>query len=142
MRVGYDSGAIRWDVELGARSMDIDSVSGATDGTGDVNLYTAMINGTWDITSGPGITPYISLGAGAAFGEGDISYTDTNGTVENKNFFDVAPAGQVGVGLRFGMTEAVDLTAGYSFLAASTDEANQDETVQVHSILLGVEFHF
>ncbi len=142
LRVGYDFGAIRIDVEGGARTMDIDSVSGAADGTGDVDLYTVMINATWDIISGPGITPYLSLGAGVASGDGDISYTGSNGSIQTKDFDDVAPAGQVGVGLRFGVTEAIDLTAGYSFLATTADKAHIDETVQVHSILLGVELHF
>ena len=142
VRVGYDFGAIRIEVEGGARSIDIDSVSGATDGTGDVDLYTFMINGIWDIGSARAFTPYLSLGAGAASGDGDISYTGSNGTVQTKDFDDVGLAGQVGVGLRFGMTEAIDLTAGYSFLATTADEAHIDETVQVHSFLLGVEFHF
>ncbi len=142
VRVGYDFGAIRIDVEGSARSLDVDSVSGATGGAGDVDLYTVMINGTWDIATGGAVTPYISLGAGAAFGDGDISYTGSNGSVERKNFYHTAPAGQVGVGLRFGVTEAIDLTAGYSFLATTADKAHIDESVQLHSILLGVELHF
>lgn len=142
LRVGYDFGAIRIEVEGGARPIDIDSVSGATDGTGDVDLYTVMINGTWDIATGMAVTPYLSLGAGAAIGDGDISYTGSNGSIQTKDFSHVAPAGQVGVGLRFGITEAVDLTAGYSFLATTADKAHIDETVQVHSVLLGLEFHF
>lgn len=142
LRAGYDLGSFRAELEAGARVFDLDGIDGVTNESGDANFYTAMINGAYDFDTGTAITPYASLGVGAAFAEGNITYTSSGGEVISKDYFGVAPAGQVGVGAAYTLSDDVDLVGGYSFLAAPTDETNEDQVIQVHSIQLGLNYNF
>ena len=145
LRGGYDFGAIRSELEIGWRGLGVDSVggeAGVTNEDGTLNFYTAMVKGAYDIDTGTAVTPYISIGVGAAFAQGDISYTAADGDRFSKNYFGVAPAGEIGVGAAYTLTDDVDLVGGYSFLAAPTDEANEDQVVQVHSLQIGLNYGF
>ncbi len=143
LRGGYDYGSIRAELELGYRNLDIDSVSTATNASGDVNFYSVMVNGAYDFDTGTQFTPYISLGLGAAIVEGDASYTQSDGsTNESKNFYGVAPAGQIGLGVSYAVSSEVDLTGGYSLLAAPQDDSGEDDTILLHSLLIGLNYNF
>lgn len=145
LRGGYDFGAIRTELEIGWRGLDIESVgglAGVSNEGGTLNLYTAMLRGAYDIETGGAVTPYISIGVGAAFAEGDIGYTTADGDSYSKDYFGVAPAGEIGLGAAYRLTDDVDLIGGYSFLGAPTDEANENQIVQVHSLQFGLNYGF
>lgn len=142
LRGGYDFGLLRADLELGYANADIDSVSGANDGSGEANLYTAMIRGTADFDVGNGFSPYVSLGVGAMGVEGDIAFTDSNGTLQTKNFSGVAPSASVGVGLGYALNDRAAAVIGYQLNGAYTDDTNEDEYILAHAIRLGLNFKF
>lgn len=142
LRGGYDFGLIRADLELGYANADVDSVSGATDGSGEVNLYTAMVRGTADFDLSGGFSPYVSLGAGAMAAEGDIAFTGSNGLLQTKEFYGIAPAASVGVGLGYALNDSVDAVAGYQLNAAYTDDTNEDQFMLAHAVRIGLNFSF
>ncbi len=142
LRGGYDFDGIRAELEAGYRNVDVDSVDSNTNPGGDVNLYTIMANVAWDIDIDSDVTPYLSLGLGAAFAEGDIAYDIAGQVRETKNIFGVAPAGQIGVGLGYALTDSASLVGGYSLLAAPTDDTNESETILIHSVQVGLNFSF
>jgi len=143
VRAGYDYGSVRAEIELGARKVDIDGVTTGTTPSGDVTAYTLMLNGAWDIDTGTAATPYIMLGVGGIKADGDIRYTDSDGTdTISQSFSGTAPAGQVGLGLAYAVSPDVDVVGGYSFLASPANKSNVDETIQIHSIQLGLNFAF
>ena len=140
LKGGYNYGSIRAEIELGYRKIDIGGVADKTAVSGDVDALTAMINGAWDIDTGTAVTPYLSLGAGIINVDGSVKYTGTN--AESKSFDGTAPAGQVGVGIGYGLTSEIDLVGGYSFLAAPTGKTGQDEIIKIHSVQLGLNYNF
>jgi opacity protein-like surface antigen len=144
VRGGYDFGLIRADMEVGYRTVDVDSVTGKTNAAGSVKFYTAMINGTIDIDVDMPVVPYISIGAGVAIIDGNVNYDkgNANNNTEKKNFGGIAPAGQIGAGLSFSLTDNVDLTGGYSMLLAPTGDGHDDEIIEMHSVLMGLNFKF
>jgi opacity protein-like surface antigen len=142
LRGGYDFGLIRADLELGYTNADVDSVSGATDGSGEANLYTVMVRGTADFDVGNGFSPYISLGAGAMGAEGDIAFTDSDGVLQTKNFYGVAPAASVGVGLGYALSDSAAAVLGYQLNGAYTDDTNEDQFILAHAVRLGLNFKF
>ena len=129
-------------MEFGARAVDVDSVSGATDGSGDIDIYTVMVNGVWDWDVKSRFEPYVLLGAGVIIADGDISYTDGNALLDTTSFSKSALAGQIGLGLRYGISDRLDLTGGYTFLLAPTNQTNKSEVVQLHSLALGLDIKF
>ena len=60
-RIGNDFGGWRAELELGYQRIDIGDVSSATDGSGEIDLYTGMINGYRDFDLDAPVIPYISL---------------------------------------------------------------------------------
>ncbi len=141
-RLGYDFGQFRAELEFGHRTVDVDSVSGATDGNGDIDVNSYMVNGVLDFGSGSTFSPYVVLGAGIVTADGNISYTGSNASLQTKNFDKSAPAGQLGLGVRYGISDSIDLTGGYSLLLAPTSKTNESEVVQIHSFNLGFDFKF
>ena len=142
VRGGYDFGDLRAELEVGYRNLDVNNISPGSNESGELNLYTTMVNVAWDIEMDSSVTPYVSIGLGAAFAEGDVSYTTTNGSTQVKNYFGVAPNGQIGLGLGYSLDESIDFIGGYSLSAAPTDDTNEDEVVLVHSVQLGLNFGF
>ncbi len=144
VRVGYDYGGWRAEVEAGLARMDIDSVSSATDGSGDIDYYSLMLNGYADIETDMPVTPYISAGVGGVGIDGDISYSDGNGTLQTKEFGGIAPAVQLGVGMAYGVTETVDVIGGYNITGVFTGtvEDEVEDTVLVHTVKLGLNVSF
>lgn len=144
LRGGYDLGDWRAELELGYRTIGIDSVDPGSNASGDVNAYTVMINGAYDFDTGSEWTPYVGLGVGALIIEGDVSYTSSSNTAETetKNFYGAAPAAQVGLGVAFEVSDDVDLIGGYDLLGATSDDGDEDNVILMHSVTVGVNFNF
>ena len=81
-----------------------------------------------------------------AAADGDLAYDKNNPTdgptKEEEDFAGIVPAGQLGAGFAYAVNESIDATAGYSFMAAPTDESGASETLLVHSVLLGLNYKF
>jgi len=151
LRGGYNYGStaignVRAEVELGARRVDIDNILDQANPSGDTMLYSGMINGAWDFDTGTEFTPYLLLGLGFAAADGDLAYDKDNPTSgptqQDKDFAGIIPAGQLGAGVGYAINESIDATAGYSFMAAPTDDSGASETLLVHSVLLGLNYKF
>jgi len=141
-QIGYDFGDVRGELEIGYRHLGVESVSSGTNPAGDIGAYSIMVNGAYDFDTGSDWTPYVGLGAGALIAWGDVSYNDSNGTLQDKNVYGVAPAAQLGIGTAFAVSEDVDLTAGYGLLGALSDDGNEDNTILIHSLTAGFRFNF
>ncbi|MEQ8443749.1 MAG: outer membrane beta-barrel protein [Alphaproteobacteria bacterium] len=143
-RVGYDAGAVRVELELGFRGIDVDSVSPGSNASGDLNAYTAMLNGAYDLELESDFTPYIGIGIGALIVEGDVAYTSSSDgtTTEDKNFYGAAPAAQIGIGTAYAISESVDLIGGYDLLGAQSDDGNEDNVILMHSVTFGLNVNF
>ncbi len=143
-RVGYDAGAVRVELELGFRGIDVDSVSPGSNASGDLNAYTAMLNGAYDLELESDFTPYIGIGVGALIVEGDVAYTSSSDgtTTEDKNFYGAAPAAQIGIGTAYAISESVDLIGGYDLLGAQSDDGNEDNVILMHSVTFGLNVNF
>lgn len=143
-RVGYDAGAVRVELELGFRGIDVDSVSPGSNASGDLNVYTAMLNGAYDLELESDFTPYIGIGIGALIVEGDVAYTSSSDgtTTEDKNFYGAAPAAQIGIGTAYAISESVDLIGGYDLLGAQSDDGNEDNVILMHSVTFGLNVNF
>lgn len=142
LRGGLRFGELRAELELGYRTFDFDGVKGKSGTTGDVEALTAMINGAWDIDTGTDFTPYVMIGAGVISVDGDLTFNNLANVAQTKSFDGTAPAGQLGVGIGYKLTDQVELTGGYSLLLAPTDKTGQDEVIKIQSVQLGLNFNF
>lgn len=142
LRFGYGLGNLRADLEFGVRALDVDNISGAINGNGDMAVYTAMINATMDFNSIGDVTPYLAFGVGGALGDGSISYTDGNGDAYKSAAANIKPTSHIGVGGRMALSPVADLTIGYSFLMAPSKADDQGQLTQTHSLTLGFDYAF
>lgn len=146
VRGGYDFGALRAELELSYRDIDIDKVRTAngdiTNSSGSVNAYTAMINGLYDIDIDSAVTPYVMAGVGVLKADGDVSYTDDNGRAKKVSAEGMAPAAQIGVGVSYGVTDNIDVVGGYSYMGAMTDASGDEQTLKIHTAQVGFNYKF
>ena len=118
VRIGYDLGNLRADLEFAVRTLDVQNVAGAITGNGDMDVYSAMINGALDFRPIGDLTPFFAFGFGGVMGDGAISYTDGNGDAERARPGGISPIGHVGIGGRIALSETADMTLGYAFRIA------------------------
>jgi hypothetical protein len=169
---GNDYGYVRLESEYGYRETSIQSVTNTgntvTDGSGNINIGTAMVNlaveYTFDIGeatkalgggdgakgSGFSLTPYITAGAGAFGVIGDIQYkgsnADRNVNPQYYNGIDdgffVAPAVQGGLGLTIGLPAGIELYGEYTEMLAFTYETRGSNDVHMKSATGGLRVNF
>lgn len=154
--VGYSVGAavgftpieietvgLRTEIALNYRQNEINSmnVAGqASDGNGDVNLFTAMVNAYVDFdlekAMGLGIAPYAGIGVG--YGRLSI---DADNRVQALRINDEASvfAWNVMAGLTIPYTDVVDFLAGYRYVA-TTDPRFDARVTPLGSRRLDSEF--
>lgn len=146
VRFGYSLGSLRADLEFGVRTLDVENIAGAVKGSGDMDVYTAMINGAWDflplgLPMGD-MTPYLAFGFGGIMGAGKISFINGNGDSDKANAGDIKPTGHVGIGGRFALSDQAAMTLGYAFLMAPSDADDQGSLSPAHSVTLGLDYKF
>jgi hypothetical protein len=146
VRFGYSLGNLRADLEFGVRTLDVQNIAGAISGSGDMDVYTAMINGAWDFLPVAlplgDITPFFAFGFGGVMAAGKISFTNGNGDTDQASPGDITPAGHVGIGGRFAFSDAAAMTLGYAFQMAPSDAAEQGSLSPIHSVTLGLDYRF
>jgi opacity protein-like surface antigen len=118
--------SVRAEVEVSYRNPDIETVS--LDGIGDLEAFAAanglpvdiigkiqtfalMVNGYYDFMPDQMISPYISLGAGLARHDGEISVL---GVTEEGD--DMVFAYQAGAGVSIDIADCTELFGGYRYL--------------------------
>ncbi|WP_259780625.1 OmpA family protein [Aestuariispira ectoiniformans] len=142
----YDSNW-RGEFELGYRRNDVDSVSGtgSISAGGDVSALTGMVNVLYDFENGSDFTPFVGAGLGAARIDIDGTLGNTVSVIDDS---DTALAGQLIAGVGYKVSDTIDLTARYNFLAAPDVNVNAvngtsvDSDYYNHAVMVGLRFHF
>lgn len=145
--VGYDFGIFRLEGEGAWKKADVDTVlntsttgTGAFDGEGDLQIFSAMVNGLLDFGSDSGVNFYIGGGAGYAEVQTEYNTLGTGGDfIVNQDYDEFAYQGIAG--LRFPVSDRVDLGVKYRYfriddintVAADGSDVNFD--VATHSVL-------
>lgn len=148
---GFGNG-LRTEIELAARSNEVDKVTGTGGGVNDgrMNAYSGMLNLLYDINTGTAFTPYLGAGIGWAFLDAsDVRRVNGNRTVDdNDNRF--AYQGIAGVGYSISPQWKVALDYRYfatldpEFTAKTTAGVGTkvDSEYQSHTVMLGLRYHF
>ncbi len=143
----YDNG-IRTEIEGAYRSVDVESISFASPGGGDIRVSTIMANILFDldIMDDSRIMPYIGGGAGLAYTDfHDVTPVGvtTSQTVDDT---DIAPALQAIVGMNYALSPTTDLYTNYHFMSVLSPEFTTSNLVSVSanydssSLFVGVRF--
>ena len=145
LTIGYDYDSLfRTGLELGYRQGDIDKVGGV-DGSGDVDVLSAMINIFYDFDIGQaGLEPFVGLGFGAAQVDADAVNPVNGGTINDD---DIGLAGQVLAGLAYNISDTLALTGTYSYLYVPSLEfsfngSDVDSDYSAHTVLIGLRYSF
>ena len=145
--IGYRYGnGFRTEFELGYRTNDVDSVSGAANGSGDVTAKSAMLNLVYDVDTGGRLMPYIGGGVGYSQVEYDVRPVGVgvNRVDDEDNVF----AYQAIAGLSYWVSEAVEVAAEYRYFATKDPDFRTSAGVAVegeydsHAALLGLRWNF
>jgi len=145
--IGYRYGnGVRTEFELGYRKNDIDSVSGAANGSGDISAKSAMLNLLYDVDTGSRVMPYIGGGIGYAQVDYDVRPVGVgvNGVNDDDNVF----AYQGIAGLSYWVNEAVEVAAEYRYFATQDPDFRTSAGVPVegeydsHAALIGLRWNF
>lgn len=135
---------VRGEIELGFRSNDAGSISGAS-ASGDTRSLSAMFNGFYDFDTGSNLTPYIGFGFGAARvsanGISPVSGTRVDDT-------DTGFAYQGIVGAAYELNANWLATADYRYFSApnldflSDNGTGLDSNYDDHTFMIGLRFNF
>jgi opacity protein-like surface antigen len=105
---------------------------------GDATVWSGMANAYYDFKTGSAFTPYIGAGAGV----GNIDLDVTAGGASSSDS-DTVFAYQFMGGVKYALTERVDLRVGYRYFALSDPQFGTTEgTYHSHNIEIGASFKF
>lgn len=140
---------LRIEGEVGYRSNDIDTVNVNNfgvipGGTGDVDVWTGLINGYYDIDLGSNFMPYIGGGLGIAHVDGEVTVPGPNGRISDS---ETVFAYQLSAGVGYALSPSTTLFAGYRYLATEDPEFSNGATTVTseyhsHNAQAGVRFSF
>ncbi|MEM7124371.1 MAG: outer membrane beta-barrel protein [Pseudomonadota bacterium] len=140
---------VRVEGEVGYRSNDIDKVNVnnfglVPGGTGDIDVWTGLINGYYDIDLGSNIMPYVGAGLGIAHVDGQVIVPGPGGRISDS---ETVFAYQFSAGLGYAVSPSTTLFAGYRYLATDDiDFSGGGTTVSSeyhsHNAQAGVRFSF
>lgn len=140
----YNNG-LRTELELGYRKNDVDSISGVSNGSGEIKTKSAMLNLLYDVNTNGRISPYIGGGVGIA----NVKYDNVNpigigGITDKDDVF----AYQGMAGLSYAMNDAIELAAEYRYFATRDPDLRTSAGVAIeseyktHAALLGLRWNF
>ncbi len=140
----YNNG-LRTELELGYRKNDVDSISGVSNGSGEIKVKSAMLNLLYDVNANGRLTPYIGGGAGYAMVKYDnVNPVGIGGITDKDDVF----AYQGMAGLRYAVNDAVDLAAEYRYFATRDPDLRTSAGLAVeseyktHAALVGLRWNF
>ncbi len=139
----YGNGA-RAEIELGHRRNDLDSLTGASTGTGDVSATSGMLNIYYDLKTNTPFTPYLGAGIGAA--RASLDATPVGGSRLDDSDTGFAYQGIVGVGYR--LNENATVFTDYRYFAttglnlSTAAGTSVDADYGNHTVMVGLRFNF
>ncbi|HAK62031.1 MAG: outer membrane beta-barrel protein [Pseudomonadota bacterium] len=144
--IGYRYGnGVRTELELGYRTNDVDSLSGAVGGSGELTAKSVMLNLLYDFNIGGRVSPYIGAGAGYAQVDYDSVAPVGAGRIDDEeNVF----AYQGIAGLSYWLNNSVELAAEYRYFATQDPDFRTSAGVPVegeynsHAALIGFRINF
>lgn len=110
----------------------------------DIGIFTAMLNGYFELPLVLGVRPFIGAGAGFAYFDIDLETTAPFVAVDSGNF---TFAWQGIAGVAFHITSNIALTGTYSYLGTTnTEEGGLDGLVikdfRAHTLMAGLRYYF
>lgn len=151
--LGYDFDPIRAEIEAGYGRNDADTVTFTLigiglpplDADGKISVFTAMLNGYYDIPTDSPWTPYIGAGVGLSRVNADISTLGVPLVDDNDTVFAV----QAMAGVEYAVSPTVSILGEYRFSATAdidlVDPLGVDlsaDGLRTHSIGAGVRVKF
>lgn len=143
--LGYGLGnGLRVEGELTHRQNDVDSISSATNGTGDLTANSVMANLLYDFWSDQKLSPYVGVGIGLS--RFDSSFSPIGATTVNDKDTHPAIQGILGVSYRF--SESAQVFADYRYFHSedipfdAATGAVIDGDYGTHTVMVGVRFFF
>jgi opacity protein-like surface antigen len=137
---GMKSNCYRLEAELGYQTNNVDKIhtpSGTFSQHGDVEVWSVLANGYYDIYTGMGVKPYLTAGVGAARVQfEDVRDPGYNGWSEHDSVF----AYQVGAGVSVPLGNHVALDARYRYFSTAEftlNDGNQSR-LSSNSVSLGL----
>ena len=138
--IGYKfSNDIRAEFELSNRSSDVDALSAASNGSGEIGVGSAMGNVLYNFRGESAFTPYLGLGIGLASVDVD-GVQPVGGSVLDDSDSVFAYQGIVGLGYRLG--GRTQLFADYRYFATSDSSLSTRANVSVDSDYADHTFFF
>jgi outer membrane protein OmpA-like peptidoglycan-associated protein len=149
---GYAFGPWRAEAEVGWRENGNDKVTtpgfGQGSGGGDIEPWSLMINGYYDIDTGTKFTPYLGLGVGMVDLTGKIAEGGTTITDMGRTGF-----GYQGIaGVAYKVNDQLSIKGEYRYLATLETDLPDDSssvgagtakmTYQSHALLVGFVYRF
>ncbi len=132
------------EIELGYRANDVDRISGAT-ATGDMGIFSVMLNGIYDFGASRRGSPFIGAGIGVArLDAGGISPV-SNSRVDDDT---TALAYQATAGIAFPVNDRLDIMLSYRYFAVpdagfgTVAGASLDSDYTSHAVRFGFRYRF
>ncbi|WP_207485945.1 outer membrane protein [Arenibaculum pallidiluteum] len=143
--VGYKSGPFRGELELGYARSGVDTVTGGGLELGadaDIDIFTASVNGYYDIQTGTAFTPYLGAGIGLAHSSIDdvtVSFGGQSETFDGDSSTDLLL--QAEAGLSYAVAPNVSVVPAYRFVWINNGGNGIDDDT-AHLFKIGVRVGF
>ena len=143
--IGMRENCYRFEGELGYQKNGVDNVYssyGTSNFRGNIEVWSVLANGYYDIYTGGGIKPYLTAGVGAARVQfEDVAFQNTpngHGWSEHDSVF----AYQLGAGIAIPITSGVKLDARYRYFSTAEFTLNDgyQSRLASNSVLVGLRF--
>lgn len=134
---------IRAEVEIAARRDGVGSLAGTSGGSGDVRVWSLMVNGAYDIDTGTPFTPYLGGGIGAAMVEVDNLMPIAGSKVDDSA---TVFAYQAIAGVGYRLTDRLHLFGDYRYFATSDPGLRTDGGTAIdaeyasHALMIGLRW--
>ncbi len=138
--IGIKEHCYRFEGELGYQTNSVDTLYipyFQSNSTGDIETWSVLANAYYDISTGSGIKPYLTAGAGAARVQFENLGLPGLRWSEHDNVF----AYQVGAGVEIPISKGVKLDARYRYFStAEFTLHNNQSRLSSNSALVGLRF--
>jgi opacity protein-like surface antigen len=142
---GYRLGsAMRTEVEIGYRANYLDDI-GASGASGDLSVWSTMLNVAFEFDVGWRATPYVGGGLGAGRVAADATSRTTTTTIDDS---DTVFAYQALAGLQWPLRDKIHLDVGYRLFSvvgldfATSTGSTVDPKYLSHSFMIGLRYLF
>ena len=143
--IGMRENCYRFEGELGYQKNGVDTLYGpfgTSNLRGNIEVWSVLANGYYDIYTGGGVKPYLTAGVGAARVQfEDVAFQSTpngHGWSEHDSVF----AYQLGAGVAIPISKGVKLDARYRYFSTAEFTLNDgyQSRLSSSSVLLGLRF--